>query len=1638
MEKQGIKEKKTKKKEMGSPERNNSKSLSSRQRVFVANHVGVYTDNASLLIGRILEKGISDDLQKKPSNPTPPPKLSVLPFPVARHRSHGPHWDPMSNRMGGDASNEDDRDNVEYDDPANFDQISVFANPVPRKHKKGLDLSKWKELVPSEKTCKGKEDRLHLKDINKQKKKDIQYHCSPTNQVPMEVDFKTTLSSVVPPSEKKEVVSNDIDVQSQKSTIDMEIDNPHQLLEITEDINSKKISSTDASEVLEEMDKMDSKLWSSKKISRDAASEVLEEVDKMDSELWEMRKKQEQRTFDMASASRFNGFGNEQRFMSLESEIDAENRARLQSMSSEEIAEAQAEIAEKLNPALLKLLTKRGQKKSKQQNLSRSDGINTGEMTSILRVKDFEKEYDVSVHPNGDTSGTMTGTLNDVKSGLDNRAVQSPVQGKDSLWNNWTERVEAVRGLRFSLEGNIIEAESKPGNLSIDDRLKTGSVAERDILRNEGDPGASGYTIKEAIDLTRSVIPGQRALALHLLASVLDNAMHGIHQNQVGCTMQKAIQIDKSVDWEAIWAFALGPEPDLGLCLRMCLDDNHNSVVLACAKVIQCALSFNFNESFFESFENITTCEKDIFTAPVFRSKPGIDPGFLHGGFWKYSAKPSNILTFSDDMIADETERNPTIQDDVVVASQDFAAGLVRMGILPRLRYLLEAGSSTSLEECIISVLIAIARHSPTCTDAIMKCQGLLPAIVRQFTEDRNDINPLKIKSVRLLKVLAQTDKKICIELIKDGSFQAMTRHLYQGTYPLDHWIRLGKENCKLSAALMVEQLRFWKVCMYYGCCISYFPDIFPALCLWLTPPTFEKLEANNVLGEFASISKECYLVLEALATKLPNFYMQESHEDDNSNFPSDFQHNWSWSYVMPMVDLAVRWIVSKKDVGISKVFEWKNEFPRDLNFQNFLVSSLLWVYSAVFRMLLAILEAVNPEDAISHQGSAQHVTWLSDFVLKIGLEMIRNGFLSFVDHRKHSAEGGSFVEELCHLRRQGQYETSLASACCLHELLRLVTKVDYVVSLVRGGIPGPLQGGNSSGDLKVLLDGILHSSRAEWLSVLNVFMNFVASEWKMVQSIETFGRGGPAPGLGVGWGAAGGGFWSMTVLSAQTDAGLLSHMLKIFGLVSTRESQFQEEMMPDVDKINTVLEICLSIGPRDRVTVENAFDLLLQLPVFMFFDFCIRHFLQLNKRMKLFHWEYKKEDYLHFSKILASHFKIRWLSMKTKSKAVDDGNSYANRASEKGSISLDTIHESLDASSIPGRGHYCSTLTAEWAYQRLPLPVHWFLSPISSISNSKNTGMRGPSDMLEVAKGGLFFLLGLETMSTFIPCDSPSPVRNVHLVWKLHSLSVILLFGMDVLEDDKSRNSFETLQDLYGQQLEQERFKSPNILHGTGNKSHVESLRFQSVINESYATFLETLVEQFAAVSYGDLVFGRQVALYVNRATETAVRLAAWNALSNARVLDILPPLEKCFSEAEGYLEPIEDNEGILEAYVKSWVSDALDRAARRGTMAFALVLHHLSSFIFLFHPNDKVSLRNKLVRSLLRDYSQKQKHEGMMLDFVGYNKPSTSHLDGEQQCLCLESCNMEKRFAVLVEACEGNSSLLVQVDKLKSAFAN
>lgn len=85
---------------------------------------------------------------------------------------------------------------------------------------------------------------------------------------------------------------------------------------------------------------------------------------------------------------------------------------------------------------------------------------------------------------------------------------------------------------------------------------------------------------------------------------------------------------------------------------------------------------------------------KLLFTGPVFRKHTKQDEGFLGGGRWKYNIKASELYPKSATSEEEDGDGKETVGDDATVASKDCAAGLIRMGLLPRIRYILEVGIS--------------------------------------------------------------------------------------------------------------------------------------------------------------------------------------------------------------------------------------------------------------------------------------------------------------------------------------------------------------------------------------------------------------------------------------------------------------------------------------------------------------------------------------------------------------------------------------------------------------------------------------------------------------------------------------------------------------------------------------------------------------------------------------------------------------------------------------------------------------------------------------------------------------------------------------------------------------------------------
>lgn len=322
------------------------------------------------------------------------------------------HWAPIGSvDSSGGAGGGDDRDEEEEDLMEFGPLAAAFANPVQRKEKKGLDFSRLKELATSDSS-------------------------SPTQKKKHDKPF----------SESKEQKGNEVTEKSDKRSSPIGTAN-HVLQQ-----NMPPDDTSQAQDVF--MEEMDSR--SVEEVSQNMIVETREE---MEPGLPEVSKRQRQVDTEKQNMSKRLtssytpiNMGNEQDSRG----IDAENRARLEKMSADEIAEAQAEILERMSPTVIEALRKRGQNKLKK----RTGSISKGEVDNMLDDTKLIEGANRSPLYVSDTSHSVTTPASTVtRPGQGYNGLQNLSSDNCSLWDSWSERVEAVRELRFSLDGNVVETD---------------------------------------------------------------------------------------------------------------------------------------------------------------------------------------------------------------------------------------------------------------------------------------------------------------------------------------------------------------------------------------------------------------------------------------------------------------------------------------------------------------------------------------------------------------------------------------------------------------------------------------------------------------------------------------------------------------------------------------------------------------------------------------------------------------------------------------------------------------------------------------------------------------------------------------------------------------------------------------------------------------------------------------------------------------------------------------------------------------------------------------------------------------------------------------------------------------------------
>lgn len=310
----------------------------------------------------------------------------------------------------------DDDDDEDDGEDGNF--TAAFANPIQRKQKKGLDFSRWRELITDD----------------------------PPNKMHSELRAKPQqLNKVGEGNGIQEKIGSYMDVddavQVLKKSPGNDVKELHADFEV---MDAEVVKEREQEQDVSHMDIDGNSVWhddheAGKAIFGDTGPGYIAEKDLNEQYMSESL---------INSNVGYNNLGKEQGATTLDSQIDAENRARLQRMSADEIAEAQGELMEKLNPALRAMLQKRGQNKlNKQEPITPSD-IGTSSKVKVGNNESTPSQSNIS---------HKVKTQNSTHTGLDDNLVQK--NNASSLWEAWSKRVESVRDLRFSLDGNVIRSD---------------------------------------------------------------------------------------------------------------------------------------------------------------------------------------------------------------------------------------------------------------------------------------------------------------------------------------------------------------------------------------------------------------------------------------------------------------------------------------------------------------------------------------------------------------------------------------------------------------------------------------------------------------------------------------------------------------------------------------------------------------------------------------------------------------------------------------------------------------------------------------------------------------------------------------------------------------------------------------------------------------------------------------------------------------------------------------------------------------------------------------------------------------------------------------------------------------------------
>uniref|UniRef100_A0A667YZM0 RNA polymerase II associated protein 1 n=1 Tax=Myripristis murdjan TaxID=586833 RepID=A0A667YZM0_9TELE len=453
--------------------------------------------------------------------------------------------------------------------------------------------------------------------------------------------------------------------------------------------------------------------------------------------------------------------------------IHRENEAKLQAMSESEIREEQKKLLSQLDPRLVEFVRSR-----KAQSVPPS--------TTPSKYPEDKRDQEECLPKNVDNESDSSSAA-----GLHQKPLELPVKPQKEWVHmdklepeklEWTRDLPAPRRkgtkkamqARFDFAGTLIPpTEDLPTHLG---------------LHHHGEePELAGYSLQELFLLSRSQVIQQRSLALSTIASVLAKARAGEYTSVLRGNMTSTLL-------------------DAGLLflLRFALDDSVEGVMSAAVHALRALLVSPEDEECMDS------------TFSWFR------------GLASFPLLPSSQEEEDEDNEGLEENMKETVKEkeerktDYDVARLDVVKGLLKMKLLPRLRYILEVvRPAPRVVQDILEVLTRIARHSSSSATQVLDCPRLMETVMSEFLPTSWTMQSLPLpqsvyglplaSAMKLLRVIATSGRHACARLLNSlGARERLSRLL--SVEPSELLLEPAE-----ALRITTEAYRLWAVAAGYG-----------------------------------------------------------------------------------------------------------------------------------------------------------------------------------------------------------------------------------------------------------------------------------------------------------------------------------------------------------------------------------------------------------------------------------------------------------------------------------------------------------------------------------------------------------------------------------------------------------------------------------------------------------------------------------------------------------------------------------------------------------------------------------------------------------------------------------------------------